>query len=133
MRVYVDSAIFIYCIEGLELIQQLAMARITHIIDSGGTAIYSDLTRLECRVKPLRNSDFQLLALYDDFFLTTDFIKAPITTQVFDRATVVRAEYSLRTPDAIHLAVALVAGCDLLLTNDLRFSKCAALPIEVLT
>ena len=42
----------------------------------------------------------------------------PISTPVADRAAKVRSQYNLRTPDALHVASAIEAGCDALLTND---------------
>jgi predicted nucleic acid-binding protein len=43
------------------------------------------------------------------------------------------AEYILKTPDAIHLAAALVSGCDVFLTNDLRLNRVdVELSVEVL-
>ena len=56
----------------------------------------------------------------------------PVSRQVIDRATQLRARYYLRTPDAIHLAAAIVGGCDVFLTNDYRLTQCAEIPIEVI-
>ena len=42
---------------------------------------------------------------------------------VAGRAADLRARYNLRTPDALHIATALVAGCDAVLTNDLRLKR----------
>jgi predicted nucleic acid-binding protein len=41
-----------------------------------------------------------------------------ITPQISAEAARLRAQYGLRTPDAIHAATALAAGADLLVTND---------------
>ncbi|MCI5218746.1 MAG: PIN domain-containing protein [Candidatus Electrothrix sp. LOE2] len=54
------------------------------------------------------------------------------SSEVFDKATELRAQYSLKTPDAIHLAAALVSGCDVFLTNDLRLNRVSVkISIEV--
>lgn len=49
----------------------------------------------------------------------------PVTTAVFDRAAELRAHHNIRTPDAIHLAAALIHGCDEFWTNDDRLSAAA--------
>jgi predicted nucleic acid-binding protein len=48
------------------------------------------------------------------------------------RAAQLRADLNLKTPDALHLAAAIEAGCDRVLTNDNRLSKCTDIPVEVL-
>ncbi len=45
---------------------------------------------------------------------------------VFDLATELRAQHGLKTPDALHLAAALRAGCDEFWTNDEHLAKAAA-------
>src|SRR6266508_6207621 len=80
--------------------------------------IASDLTRMECRVKPIRDRDADLLRDFDQFFETIVSALVPLTREVIDLATEIRAESGLRTPDAIHLAAARSAACDSFLTND---------------
>ncbi|CAK8725555.1 hypothetical protein KKHLCK_17015 [Candidatus Electrothrix laxa] len=65
----------------------------------------------------------QLRSAYEDFFSgpCSDYI--PLSSEVFEKATELRAEYSVKTPDAIHLAAALVSRCDIFLTNDLRLNR----------
>jgi len=41
------------------------------------------------------------------------------------RAAALRARYGLRTPDAIHCATAIGAGCDVFLTNDAKLLRLA--------
>ena len=43
-----------------------------------------------------------------------------------------RAQYGFKTPDALHLAAAVIHGCDRFLTNDARLTVCTALPIDIL-
>lgn len=48
-----------------------------------------------------------------------------------DHATDIRAHYGFKTPDAIHLAAAVVSGCDVFLTNDHRLDRFSDLAVEV--
>lgn len=46
--------------------------------------------------------------------------------------TLLRARYGFRTPDAIHLAAAIVHDCDLFITNDYRLRQCAEIAVETI-
>jgi predicted nucleic acid-binding protein len=93
---------------------------------------FSDLTRLECRVKPLSLKAMTKLADFDVFFNRSDVLRIPITTAVFDRATLIRATHNFKLGDALHLAAAGESNCDRFLTNDARLSAFTGLPVEML-
>ncbi len=116
---YLDSCVLIYLHEGpTELASSLAGRLFPSI--SPPTLCVSELTRLECRVVPVRTRDAELLAEYDAFFALPALLHVPLSRTVFDRATHLRADRGLKTPDALHLAAAIEAGCDEFWTNDLR-------------
>jgi len=91
----------------------------------------SDLTRMECRVKPLRDGNADLLKDDDEFFQNAVAEIIPLTRGVIDRATEIRAQCGFKTPDAIHLAAAVVSGGDAFLTNDHRLDRFSDIAIEV--
>jgi predicted nucleic acid-binding protein len=86
---------------------------------------------MECRVKPLRDGNSALLLDFDDFFAGTMTETVPLSREVLDRATEIRAKYGFQTPDAIHLAAATVSGCDVFLTNDHRLDRYSDIAVEV--
>jgi predicted nucleic acid-binding protein len=92
----------------------------------------SRLSRLECRVKPMRDKQAALLGYYDSFFVRTPFLLAEITEAVVDRATELRAAHNFKTPDALHLATALEEHADLFLTGDANLTRCPGLKIELI-
>lgn len=55
-----------------------------------------------------------------------------LNAAVFEKATDLRARLNIRTPDALHLAAAIVGGCDVFLTNDEKLKRCTELRVEVL-
>jgi predicted nucleic acid-binding protein len=130
MRVYCDSVILIYYLEGAPPFQARAATHLASLWAAGASVVISDLVRLECRVQPLRFGDRAALAQYDALFAQPNVEWVPITTAVFDRATVLRASFKLG--DSLHLAAAALAGCDRFLTNDNRLSKFSDIPVEVL-
>jgi predicted nucleic acid-binding protein len=72
------------------------------------------------------------LAAFDGFFARPDVEHVALTAAVFDRAAQMRADPGFKTPDALHLAAAIEAGCDRLLTNDARLSRCTDIVVEIL-
>ena len=65
MRLYLDAAPVIYTVEQVE---GFATAVDERIGSSEVTLVASDLTRMECRVKPLREGNAELLKDFDEFF-----------------------------------------------------------------
>jgi len=128
--VYLDTCVVIYLIEGpSELHESVAEA----IAGTAASICVSELTRLECRVGPMRDGDDPLLAQYDRFFALTRVARVPMTTEVFETATSLRATHGIRTPDALHLAAAILGGCGELWTNDDRLAHAAGGHIRVRT
>jgi predicted nucleic acid-binding protein len=127
VRIYLDAVPIIYVVEQVLPYSETLYRRFTN---DGTMLIVSDRSRLECRIKPLRNNDMGLLADYDQFFQNVIQETVVLSSDVMDRATEIRATYGFRTPDAIHLAAAVYAGCDLFLTNDLRLKRFANIEIQ---
>lgn len=130
-RVYVDSCIIIYLIEGPAPLRETIRSAFQPRQGNRSIFCFSDLTRLECRVGPRQKADDDLLGLFDLFFISRDTESVPLTRKVFDLATELRAGYRLKAPDAIHLAAAINGECTELWTNDDRFSKAAGKQLSV--
>lgn len=128
MRMYLDAAPVIYTVEE---VSPYAPAVDTLLSASEVVQVASDLTRLECRIKPLRNGDAALLKDYDDYFHEAVAEIVILSREVIDRAAEIRAKYGFRTPDAIHLAAAIVSGCAMFLTNDHRLDRFPDITIKV--
>ena len=57
----------------------------------------------------------------------------PVEQAILRQAASLRANNSLKTPDAIHAATAMAVNCDLFITNDRGFRNLAELPVVILT
>jgi predicted nucleic acid-binding protein len=132
MVIYCDSVILIYYFEGDPSFKARATARLSALAATGDQIAVSDLSRLECRLKPLRVGAPATLALYDGLFARPDVRIVPITSAVFDRATLIRARLNFKLADSLHLAAAVEARCDRFLTNDTRLSAFTDIPVDVL-
>ena len=129
MRVYLDTVPVIYLVEEVPNYAELVDRRVS-VADV--IQVASDLTRMECRVKPLREGNTALLHDYDDYFAGVVEELVVLSRTVIDRATDIRARYGFRTPDALHLAAAVVSGCDVFLTNDYRLNRFPDIAMDVI-
>jgi uncharacterized protein len=128
MRLYLDAAPVIYTVEQMVPFAAIVDARLTA---RGVIRVASDLTRLECRVKPIQDGNAGLLKDYDEYFANNVSEIVVLSRDVLDRATEIRAQYRFKTPDAIHLAAAVIANCDVFLTNDHQLDRFTELAVEV--
>ena len=130
MRLYLDAAPVIYTVEQVE---GFATAVDERIGSSEVTLVASDLTRMECRVKPLREDNAELLKDFDEFFNGAISEVVVLSRPIMDRATEIRARHGFRTPDSIHLAAAVESSCDVFLTNDHRLDRFIDIRYELVT
>lgn len=121
-RVYLDSCVVIYLIQGPESLSRAVRGALQPDDDDSPVLCISDLARLECRVWPIRLDDEELLAQFDGFFSSQDVERLAIQTDTFDLATELRARHGTKTPDALHLATAILGRCDEFWTNDHRLT-----------
>lgn len=131
-RVYLDTNLYIYLFEGVETYRQ-PMASLAAEIDRRDIAVIaSELIFTELLPRPVREGRSRLVAGYLELLQQTPRITlAPVDRQVILRAVHLRADFGLRAMDALHVATAVVHGCDTFLTNDQRLN--AGKQIRVLT
>jgi uncharacterized protein len=127
VRYYLDAAPVIYTVERISPYVSSVAVRLSA---NDAELVASDLTRLECRVKPLKNGDLTLLRDFDDYFSHTCDAIISLSSAIMDLATEIRAQYGFRTPDAMHIAAAVEAKCDVFLTNDFRLARFAGITID---
>src|SRR4051812_48164324 len=123
MLVYLDTQICIYFVEGPAAFQARAVARLAASDAAGDLFAISDLSWLECRMKPIRQGDVAWLNAMEMFLTARTMVRVPMPTPVFERACRIRAFHNFSVTDSLHLAAAVESNCDLFLTNDLQLSK----------
>lgn len=132
MRLYLDASAIIYVVEGdaerrLHVEQAIAATNAA----GAGTVITSELSCIECRVKPMRLKDAALLADYESLLDGSRFRIVGISREVIDDATRLRADLGFKIPDAIHLATARIHGADAILTGDRELRRCPGMRVEL--
>lgn len=132
MILFYDACAVIYQVElKVPWFQRLqALAARTRAADPGAQIAISALSLMECRVQPLREGDRRRLRQFDEFFALEGLVIAGLDAGVLERAAILRAQTSLRTPDAIQAACALsLPGEVKFLTNDATFRRVSGLSV----
>jgi len=132
---FFDASALIYLIEGAEPFANRTRTQLARLMKRHRTldAAVSRLSWLECRVRPARNNQLDILAAFDAFFARPDLAWVELTQVVVELATAVRIKHGLRTPDALQAASCLQLGSQhTFITGDAAFKKVAALNVKVL-
>jgi predicted nucleic acid-binding protein len=130
-KIYWDSCVLIYRVQQVAPWAEVIAQKFASQLDA--VRLYAThLVRLECRVLPLREGNLELLAQFDQFFAQPEVEIVPLDGRVVNLAPELRAEYQLKTPDALHLAAAISSDCDEFWSNDDRLIKIAGSRIKVI-
>jgi predicted nucleic acid-binding protein len=110
--VYVDTNAVIYMVERIEPYLSVS-APLWDALNAAKQAVdTSQSTLLEVLVKPLRDGNAPMVNLFRKVLLGTAGLTCwPISLPTLEAAARLRGQASLKTPDAIHAATALEAGC----------------------
>lgn len=131
--VYLDANATIYFVQKVAPYYQGIRRRMT---DAQGVprvhCVINELLLMEVRVKPLREQDHATLASFARYFDAFASRTVPMDKAVFELATQLRVSHSVKTPDALHLAAAIRAGCEQFWTNDDKLIRAAEGRIEVI-
>jgi predicted nucleic acid-binding protein len=104
------------------------------LVDAGTIQVTaSAITLTEVLVLPFQTGNTTYVNEYRDMLLNSENISTiPVSVPIAEKAATLRATYRLRTPDAFHIATAIMAGCDAFLTNDLGLKRVTEIKIIVL-
>ncbi len=130
--VYLDANGFIYSVERVEPYRTLLEPVWQQARAGDFDVASSDITVLETLVKPLRERDEVVEMLLRSMFDAHEVSLVPATRELWEDAARIRASTGLKTPDALHAATALRAGCTAFITNDTDFRRVHGLPVVVL-
>lgn len=123
-QVFLDTAPFIYYFEENPDYIEVMTDFWEQVYQYGISVITSIITYVELLTLPEKEGDSQLAARYRESLTNSDHIAVyPLNLLVADKTVKYRAEFNLKTPDAIQLATAEVCGAEMILTNDSEWKK----------
>ena len=101
------------------------------LLNAGSVRVVTSMiTITEVLVHPLRHGNEKLASEYLDVLLSHPHVLAmPVTSSIAQHAAELRAEFSLKTADAIQLATALTHKATAFLTNDRDFGGISGIEI----
>ena len=122
-RVAIDTNVFIYHVEANPAYVDLTREVFTWLERSPHTAVTSSVTMAELLLQPYRAGNQNLVNQYYallSMFPNLEWVAPDLA--IADTAAQIRAQYSLRTPDALQVATAMRCGATAIVTNDPHFS-----------
>lgn len=128
-----DTNIFVYLLQRHSLYYSEARNLLRTVQSGENEGLFANigLTELLTGYKQLNRYD----EAYDYKNLLSHFPNLTITElnePVVDFASDLRANYTIKTPDAIHLASAIVNGADIFITNDKALKKVKEIKVQLL-
>ena len=131
-KIFIDTAPLIYYIEGNNIYTQKLNELFS--IQSHCHFITSVITLSEVLVKPYREGNARLAKLYEVILTQAENIDIyEISIQIAEKSALLRAKYTIKTPDAIQIATAQYCSVDYFLTNDLRLKSINKLNVITLS
>ena len=132
-RICIDTAPIIYFIEHQVTYRNILRPVFMEISSGNIEAITSTITLLEVLVHPLGTGDETLAKKYRDILLSSERLTTfEISHEVSEMASRFRAEYPIRTPDAIQIAVGIRYGAVNFVTNDPSLRKIREIKVLIL-
>ncbi|NEQ36832.1 MAG: type II toxin-antitoxin system VapC family toxin [Okeania sp. SIO3I5] len=133
-RVYLDTNIFIYAVEGYAEFQDV-LNELFETFDNGNLkAITSELTLAEVLVKPLIDNNTEVCLSYENSIQSSPVLEVVlINRKIIVESARLRSIINLRLPDAIHGATAILNGCGTFLTNDKRLEALSGINVVILS
>jgi predicted nucleic acid-binding protein len=126
----VDTMVFVYHFEANEEFGRAAGRLLKDAEEGRCRLVCSILTLLEILVVPKRNGQEDLCRRYREIFQSfPNLAVLPLETEIAETASDLRATYSLRTPDAIHVATAIRAGAAAFISGDRKVKRVKELRI----
>lgn len=118
-RVFIDTSPYIYLLERNETYAGKVEQFFTYCIENQKQIVTSAVTVEEFSVGPYRNNDEVLVDDFKAFLMDTDTAMMSIDDRIADDGARIRAKFAgFKGMDALQLACAKSAKCDLFLTND---------------
>lgn len=129
----IDTMVFIYHLEDHPSYCMIT-EKIFEAVENGRhNAVTSVITLLEILVKPKKENNTAAVKDYRDILFTFPNLKIiDVDVRVSDVASNLRAKYNIKTPDAIQIATAVLAGAGTFITNDESLRKVKEIRVSLL-
>lgn len=132
-KICIDTSPIIYFIEKHPLYHKLVHPLFAEINTSSIEAITSTLSLLEVLVLPFKTNNRKLAEKYREILLNSKgFLTFEVNNEISELSARLRAEYNIKTPDAIQIATGIHYRASIFLTNDPILKKVSEIKVLVL-
>jgi len=130
MRIFIDTAPFIYLIEDNPIFVEKVKNYFIEVILNQEKLVTSVITIMEFGVMPERQEKQETILKFREFLDSMSISVVSINEQISVKAYKLRAKYSfLKGMDALQMAVALEENCQKFLTNDEKLERITELEV----
>jgi predicted nucleic acid-binding protein len=131
-RVFWDSNLFIYLLEECGLLSEQVINLRRSMLRRRDELVTSTISLGEVLVHPTRNNRPDIARAYEQE-MTQGALLIPFDIEAARIFAAIRCDKTIKAPDAIQLACAAQARCDLFITNDDRLSGKIVTGIQFIT
>lgn len=132
-RLGFDTSPVIYFVEANPQYDALVTEIFQRVSNGAPLGVTSVITLSEVLVQPIIQQQTLLQREYRDLLLrSSNFTTLAISATIAELGAELRAQYRLRTPDALQIATALEAGCEAFLSNDAGLRRVTELRVLIL-
>jgi predicted nucleic acid-binding protein len=132
-KIGLDTSVFIFQVEENPKYLELVNPIFVWLEGPKARAVTSTITMLELLVQPYRLSDIDRVNRFYALLSTYPHLEWIVPTlEIADLAARLRAEYNLRTPDALQVATALACQATGFISNDTAFQRVSDLEVVIL-
>jgi len=133
MKIFIDTAPFIYLIENHPVFASKMRALITNAIVNGEDIVTSVVTLSEFGVKPTKDNRPGLIKKFEELLSRLNVEILVVDQSAAKRAYELRAKYNfLKGMDAFQLALSINEKCDRFITNDKKLKKVTEIKVDTM-
>lgn len=131
---FFDTAPFIYLFEGDGAFSRQTRALLDEVFQAGAQITTSLITYIEINTVPAKAGDHRTQAKYRDYFTNSEGVSVQsMNLSIAEETIHFRAQYNLKTPEAIQLATAKYCGADYVITNDRAWGRVSEVDVVLVS
>lgn len=133
-QIFLDTSPVIYFVEKNPSFALEVQPVFDLLDDNKLIAVVSPITLAECLVIPYKLDKPEVAQIFTDLLVNSpNVLFYPVDETTAEKAAELRARYNLTLIDAFQVSIAIQAGCDAFLTNDIELKRVADIPVLVVS
>ena len=123
-QIYFDTTPLIYYLDSFQPYAHKVRSFIAESLSQESSFITSTIVNTEYLAIPFREQDYEKVMEFERFKQILNLEVISVDNSVSTQAARIRAKYrGIKGMDSIHLATAIIQGCDVFLTNDKQLKQ----------